>query len=201
MQGIFVNSPGGLGIMLDAFYLTGWGAYGMTLFLLIPFAVVFWWVIHRKSVVDPNPSGADKQKYVRLEWMWIGFVAAVFVGVNVGSIGYMPTVVSAKAIESGVELTEVKVEAESWSFDISEQKIVVGKPVQFSGRSNDTMHGFAVYHPDGRVLFTMMLMPGMEDPTTLVHTFTEPGTYTVRCLEYCGLSHHEMRDEIEVVGR
>jgi cytochrome c oxidase subunit 2 len=48
------------------------------------------------------------------------------------------------------------------------------------------------------MLFTMMLMPGLETPASIVHTFTEPGIYKVRCLEYCGAAHHEMRDEIVV---
>lgn len=186
--------------MLDAFYLTGWGAFAMVLFMLIPFAVVFTWVLYRKSVTDARASSAPKSSYVRAEWMWIGFVLLVFIGVNVASIGYMPTVVSAKTIASGKPMTEVSVSAQSWSYDIQGGPIEVGKPVRFSGKSTDTMHGFAIYHPDGRVLFTMMLMPGMANPTQLVHTFTEPGTYAVRCLEYCGSAHHDMRDEIVVVA-
>ena len=42
-------------------------------------------------------------------------------------------------------------------------------------------------------------MPGLEGPTSLIHTFKDAGTYTIRCLEYCGLAHHEMLDEIVVV--
>jgi cytochrome c oxidase subunit 2 len=112
----------------------------------------------------------------------------------------MPTVITANAKASGVKTTNISVKAQSWDFDISEGTITVGKPVKFSGISTDTMHGFAVYHPNGKVLFTMMLMPGSSEPTSLIHTFTEPGTYTVRCLEYCGANHHEMRDEITVVA-
>ncbi len=173
----------------------------MVLFMLIPFTIVFTWILYRKSVTDARASDTPKTSYVQAEWLWIGLVLVVFVGVNVGSIGYMPTVVSAKVIASGAPLTEVSVSAQSWSFDIEGPTIEVGKPVRFSGKSTDTMHGFAVYHPDGRVLFTMMLMPGMDNPTQLVHTFTEPGKYTVRCLEYCGAAHHDMRDEIVVVAK
>jgi len=34
----------------------------------------------------------------------------------------------------------------------------------------------------------------------LRYTFTEPGTYRVYCLEYCGLAHHEMAADITVVA-
>ena len=183
--------------MVDSFYLTGWGALWMTLVLFIPFMLVFLYVIIKKSSSDSGDAGTGN--YARVEWLWIGLVAVVFVGVNVGSIGYMPTVVTANANASGQDILDVDVTAESWAYDISLSKIEAGRPVRFSGKSKDTMHSFAVYHPNGKVLFTMMLMPGLDKPTSLVHTFTEPGTYTVRCLEYCGLAHHEMLDEIVVV--
>ncbi|MCW9034074.1 MAG: hypothetical protein OQJ97_07610 [Rhodospirillales bacterium] len=185
--------------MLDSLYLSGWGAFGMTIFMFIPFFVVFMYVVVKKSFSDPNPTTGDGN-YAKAEWLWLGFVTIVFVGVNIASIGYMPTVATAKAVASGEKITEVNFTAESWSFDIPEVTIEVGKPIRFSGKSNDTVHGFAIYDPHGDILFTMMLMPGMESPTSLIHTFTEPGTYLVRCLEFCGLAHHEMRDEIVVVG-
>jgi len=186
--------------MLESFYLTGWGGFAMMLFMLLPFLCAFLYVVFKKSLVDSSPSQADRSKYVRMEFMWVGFVILVFVGVNVGSIDFMHTVSSAKAATNATNIIDVDVSAQSWSYDISERTFEVGRPVRFSGRSMDTMHGFAVYHPDGKVLFTMMLMPGMTDPTSLIHTFSEPGTYTVRCLEYCGVSHHDMTDELIVVA-
>ncbi len=184
--------------MLEAFYLTGWGAFVMLLILVLPFSAVFFYVVYKKTFVDSSVCNVDRSKYVRMERLWIGLVVAVFVVVNVVSIDFMPTVATANAAASGKDITEVKFTAVSWSYDIPETKITVGKPIRFSGKSMDTMHGFAIYHPTGKVLFTMMLMPGMEKPTSLIYTFTDPGTYTVRCLEYCGASHHEMRDEIVV---
>ena len=186
--------------MMDFMYLSGWGAYAMVLFMLIPFALVFLFIVFKKSVTDPDPSKGSGN-YARAEWAWIGLVVVVFVGANVASLDYMPTIATAKAMASGQDVVEVELVAESWSYEISEQTIEVGTPVRFSGTSDDTMHSFAVYHPGGDVLFTMMLMPGLDNPTSLIHTFTEAGTYTVRCLEYCGLMHHQMRDELVVVER
>jgi cytochrome c oxidase subunit II len=183
--------------MLESFYLTGWGAFGMMLFMLLPFMAVFFYVVLTRVNADPTP---EKTRYVKMERAWIGLVVVVFVGVNIASIDFMPTTATARAMASGETLTEVNFSAVSWSYDISDTKIEVGKPIRFSGKSLDTMHGFAVYHPNGKVLFTMMLMPGLEGPTSLVHTFKDAGTYTVRCLEYCGASHHEMRDELVVVA-
>jgi cytochrome c oxidase subunit 2 len=185
--------------MLD-FLFTGWGAFAMTLFLLVPFLLVFVYVIYRKSVADSAPSGMERKQMSRLEGIWITVVLVIFVGVNLASISYMPIVATARAASASTSqnIQQVDFSARSWAYEISERNLEMGRPVRFSGRSTDTMHGFAVYHPDGRVLFTMMLMPGLKGPTSLIHTFNEPGKYKVRCLEYCGIAHHLMQDELIV---
>ncbi len=187
--------------MMDFLYLSGWGALSITLFMFIPFTIVFLYIIFKKSFSGAKPSDTPHESYVRAEWLWLGFVTLVFVVVNIVSIGYMPTIATAKAEASAADIPEFKFEAQSWAYDLPDITIKVGEPVRFSGKSLDTMHGFALYHPDGDVLFTMMLMPGLDGPTSLVHTFKDPGTYTIRCLEYCGLSHHNMTDELVVVSQ
>lgn len=185
--------------MLD-FLFTGWGAFWMTLFMLVPFALMFYFVLHRKSVVDPGPSTTPRSKLSQLEGVWLTVVFVVFVGVNLASLKFMPTIAAAHAATSGVPVLDIELTAQSWAYDISKREIEAGSTVRFSGRSSDTQHGFAVYHPDGRLLFTMILMPGLSKPTQVVHTFKDPGKYKVRCLEYCGIAHHAMQDELTVVA-
>lgn len=187
--------------MLDSFF-TGWGAFGMVLAMTVPFAIAVLYVLTRKRPSNVSAdSSASGGGYGKVEGVWMSVVFVVFVGVNLLSLGYMPTIASARAIKSGESMQEVNLSAKSWAYDMSVREVEAGRPVRFSGRSEDTMHGFAIYHPNGRMLFTMMLMPGLEKPTTLVHTFKEPGKYKVRCLEYCGIAHHAMQDEITVVAR
>lgn len=185
--------------MLD-FLFSGWGAFWMTLFMLVPFAAVFAYVIRRKSVVDPTPEATARAKISRFEVGWLALVLVVFVGVNLASLNYMPTLATAHAATTRTDIQNVDLSARSWAYEMSSRRVEAGRPVRFSGRSNDTMHGFAVYHPDGRMLFTMMLMPGLAKPTSLIYTFKDAGTYKVRCLEYCGVAHHAMHDEIVVVA-
>lgn len=185
--------------MLD-FLFSGWGAFWMTLFMLVPFAAVFAYVIRRKSIVDPSPEATARAKISRVEVGWLALVIVVFAGVNLASLKYMPTLASAHAATTRTDIQDVDLTAKSWSYDMTSRQVEAGKPVRFSGRSDDTMHGFAVYHPDGRMLFTMMLMPGLAKPTSIVYTFKDAGTYKVRCLEYCGVAHHRMSDEIVVVA-
>jgi cytochrome c oxidase subunit 2 len=39
-------------------------------------------------------------------------------------------------------------------------------------------------------------MPGYMNRLRV--TFDQPGTYTVLCLEFCGMAHHRMRGVVEV---
>lgn len=184
--------------MLDSLF-TGWGAFWTTMFMFVPFTLMGYYVIHRKSVVDPGPGRTPKSELSRLEGVWLTVVFVFFVGVNLASLKFMPLIAAANAAQSSTPPLEIDFTAKSWAYEISNRQIEAGKPVRFSGRSTDTQHGFAVYHPDGRVLFTMLMMPGTAKPTTVMHTFKEPGKYKVRCLEYCGVAHHAMQDELTVV--
>jgi cytochrome c oxidase subunit II len=184
--------------MLDFLYQNGWGAFTMMLLFQIPFLIVFLYVIYRKAYVDPGPTDTDKGTLPRVEGTWLTVVVVLFFAVNIFSIKYMPTFSTVRAAAVGQNIQDVDVTARSWSYEISDREFEVGRPVRFSIKSADTMHGFAVYHPNGKILFTTMLMPGMEQSTTIIHTFDEPGKYKVRCLEYCGIAHHLMQDELIV---
>ena len=184
--------------MTDFLYESRWGAIAVMLFFHIPFLIFFCRIVYKKAYVNTGASGTAPEKYPKIEIIWIATAAVLFILVNVLSVVYMPPVSTAALSKSGIDFQEVNITAKSWYYDMSSREFEVGNPVKFSAKSGDTVHGFAVYHTDGRILFTMMLMPGMESPTTLVHTFTEPGEYKVRCLEYCGIVHHAMQDLLVV---
>ncbi|MGE5546833.1 MAG: cytochrome C oxidase subunit II [Solirubrobacterales bacterium] len=92
----------------------------------------------------------------------------------------------------------LKIEAvgRQWSWDLTRTDIKVGEQVEFYVTSADVNHGFAIYSPSMRVVAQTQAMPGYIN--ILRHTFREPGTYTVMCLEYCGQAHHAMAAELHV---
>ena len=183
--------------MFDFLYQSGWGAFVAMLFFQLPFLVVFLYVVYRKAFTDPSPSDIDDKRISRLDVLWLTVTIVLFTGVNLASVGYMPTILTAEATSSEIDIQDIDVTAQSWSYAISERQPLVGRPVRFLVKSADTVHGFAVYHPDGRILFTLMMIPGMQE-SSIIHTFTEPGEYKVRCLEYCGVAHHLMQDKLIV---
>lgn len=92
----------------------------------------------------------------------------------------------------------VKAVAHQWAWQLSRKQIEVGVPVEFQVTSTDVNHGFAIYAPDDRIVIQTQAMPGFTNK--MLYTFHQPGTYRILCLEYCGLGHHTMMTELEVVA-
>ena len=83
--------------MLDFLYQSAWGAFTIMLFFQIPFLIVFFYIVYRKTHTDSGPSGTDEKRISRVEGLWITLVVALFIAVNAISIKYMPTVSTAQA--------------------------------------------------------------------------------------------------------
>ncbi len=92
----------------------------------------------------------------------------------------------------------VDVVGRQWSWQMKPDTVKAGSVVEFRVTSDDVNHGFAIYAPDGLIVTQTQAMPGYTNK--LLHTFKEPGTYTVQCLEYCGLGHAPMTTTLKVVA-
>jgi cytochrome c oxidase subunit 2 len=92
----------------------------------------------------------------------------------------------------------VNVRAIQFAWLLDRPSVAAGRAVEFRLRAPDVNHGFAVYDPDGKFLFQAQVVPGKT--TTVVKTFTKPGTYTIYCFEFCGSGHHVMIGRLEVRG-
>lgn len=99
---------------------------------------------------------------------------------------------------AGTGAITVNATGEQWSWEIDAEKIRVGDTVVFNVHTKDVNHGLGVYDPSGTLLFQTQGMPGYVN--RVKHVFTEPGTYRVLCLEFCGVAHHEMTAEFTVVA-
>ena len=90
----------------------------------------------------------------------------------------------------GAPADSVQVMAMQWGWSLSRDTVPARVPVAFVVQSKDVNHGFAIYTPDGALLTQVQAMPGYTN--RLIYRFDRTGTYTVRCLEYCGIFHHFM---------
>ncbi len=184
--------------MIDLLFTSAWGAFLTMLMFQIPFLIVFYRIVNKKAFVDSEPGKTEPSKYSYSRYAWLGLVVGAFIVVNVASIKYMPTIIEANASMSQ-DVRDVNVTARSWAFELSDNEYKVGESIRFLAKAEDTVHSFALIHPDGSQIFTMMLVPGAGVESAVVHTFTEPGEYTVRCLEFCGAAHHAMKSTITVL--
>lgn len=90
----------------------------------------------------------------------------------------------------GAPADTIGVTAVQWGWSLARDTVPAHVPVEFVVQSKDVNHGFAIYDPGGTLLVQVQAMPGYAN--RLIYRFDRTGTYTVRCLEYCGIFHHIM---------
>jgi cytochrome c oxidase subunit II len=148
-----------------------------------------------RHVADYGPLTAAA--YRLRPWLFL-IVALAMVALNWRTLGELPYRSVAHANAATVVPQRVNVIGEQWDWRIAPDKVVAGRPVDFHVTSHDVNHGFAIYDSSLRIVAQVQAMPGFDN--VLRHTFEQPGTYRVLCLEYCGLAHHQMFSQITVVA-
>ena len=123
---------------------------------------------------------------------WFAIVIVILLGSLAATIGHTPWSASAAANRQAVTVTSLQ-----YGFKFSTPTIHVDRQVEFHLKALDVNHGFAVYDPGGTFVAQAQMVPGYD--TVLRLTFTKPGTYVVRCFEYCGIGHASMVGEFKVV--
>jgi cytochrome c oxidase subunit 2 len=149
----------------------------------------------------------DYGKATRLRLAFLGSLGAILVVFLALTLPHLPYVVDARAPDHIVHavgkqyawsLTEPPGPSlESWDRDFSPTVTVPARTqIEFRVTTLDVNHGFSLYAPDGHLVAQTQAMPGYMNRLRV--TFDQPGTYTVLCLEFCGMSHHRMRGVVEV---
>ncbi len=159
-------------------------------------ALVFIYVISQAGVAADAATAKQSARTARRLQRWL--FAVLLVGFVVGSwatlrrfpIPNQHAALGAKQV--------VQVIGRMWSWQITPSTIATNSAVEFRVTSGDVNHGFAIYAPDGRLVTQTQAMPGYTNK--ILHTFSEPGTYTVHCLEYCGVGHVPMKATFQVVA-
>ena len=92
----------------------------------------------------------------------------------------------------------VQAKGHQWAWEVAPDTVRAGQPVEIRVAAADVNHGFAVYDTNDRLITQTQAMPGYTN--VIRHTFATPGTYRIRCLEYCGLGHHTMVTQLTVTA-
>lgn len=152
--------------------------------------VLIAWLGNYRSHEPLPQSEVEARGYgIRRYWFWFTLiVAAVAFAITIPQFPY-----SKAAAETNVR--HYAVVAQQYSFAMP-STVPLDTPVVFDVTSKDVNHGFGIYAPNGDVFSQVQAMPGYVNHLAL--TFTIPGHYTVRCLEYCGIAHAAMQGGFDV---
>jgi heme/copper-type cytochrome/quinol oxidase subunit 2 len=165
-----------------------WGVFVAGMLIWLYFLGIPWMPPVAFSQAIQHPEKVHTINIVAGQWFW---------KVEEGGIGTGPS--AAAPINIG------KINSSSSASPVSSQNtgqgsIKVGETVKFVARSVDVNHGFSILSSSNSMdspLIQMQVIPGFDN--IFYYTFKNPGTYTIRCLEYCGWNHPYMTSQITVV--
>jgi len=160
-------------------------SYSVVVVLGGAIAVALWWSTRRRGEVDTERL-ADRERN------WLVAVVLILVALLAATIWSTPYFDT----DAGAGGQIVQVKAQQFAWTISPATVQAGLKVEFRLTSTDVNHGFGVYDDRDHLVAQVQVVPGKTQK--LVHTFTRPGTYTVLCLEFCGVGHHVMETTFEV---
>ena len=173
-------------IMQDAVWMLTLAGVGMV-------ALTFIYVVAGSGEKANSEQVTHKAYAIRRWW----FAALVLLGVGVAYASLDPFPIGDQGAQSQTAQI-VNANGRQWSWELSQSRVKAGTPVQFNVTSLDVNHGFAIYGPNDRIVTQVQAMPGFTN--RLLYTFKDLGKYRVMCLEYCGMAHHAMVAEFEVVA-
>lgn len=160
--------------------------------VVITLIVIITVFIAKSASVKQDNAQASIYKYrsAYFYFLLISIAVLLYVTLNSGKIPY-------PAFKfSNPDLT-VHVTGRTWSWELSTDQIPVNKKVEFVLETEDVTHGFGIFNEEGKIVAQAQVMPGYAN--RLRYEFNKPGLYRVLCLEYCGVSHHEMMTSFNVV--
>jgi cytochrome c oxidase subunit 2 len=161
-------------------------------FVVLAAAIVAVFVVVARSAREDVPLDRVQSVGYRVRRGWLALLLVVGVTVIVLTFFFLPY-----ASGSGSGRTVVRVTAGQFFWSLVPGRVRAGTPLRFDVTSVDVNHGLGLYDPRGHLVGSVQAMPGYHNELDL--TLTLPGSYRVRCLEYCGLDHAVMQGTFTVL--
>ena len=165
--------------------------WNITVLLVLALAAVFVFVAARSA--KSAEFMPIQRRANRLRGWYVTALAVAIVAATAVTLGNLPYPRNQPILG---ERQTVNATAFQWYWELSGQEVETGRTVEFRVSSADVNHGFGLYDSSLRLLAQTQAMPGYVN--VLLYTFDKPGEYHVRCLEYCGLAHHDMAAAVTV---
>lgn len=166
----------------------------MTLVAMGFITAIYLFVFIRAS--QPADAGQVKARLYGIRPWWFLLLVAIAIVAAAVTLGRMPYADTHGRAAAAPAIT-VEATAHQWYWLLSRREVPAGREVAFKVTAQDVNHSFALYDEKDRLVVQTQAMPGY---TNIVrHTFAEPGSYRILCLEYCGVGHHAMMTDFTVV--
>jgi len=165
----------------------------VTLILMTVVIGVFVFVALNASTGAVEYAPVQSRAYsIRSKFFWVLLVAGLIITViTTSDLPFSAT----RGDVADADVT-IDVDGRQWYWQMSQTEVNAGDTVVFNVTAGDVNHGLGVYNPDLVMLGQTQAMPGYTNSLKL--TVSEPGTYKLLCMEYCGLAHHGMISELIV---
>lgn len=152
-------------------------------------------IIFRSTRVGFRTQTAGRKTLERRESLWGVAVVSFLVIVLGGTIIQIPY--WSDNSDARVPQT-VEVVSRQFAFTVSPAKVRAHVKTRFVVTATDVNHGLGVYDPDDVLIKQVNVLPDVQQK--FIITFDKPGTYELRCMEFCGVDHHLMQNTLEVTG-
>lgn len=150
-------------------------------------------IIFRSTRVGFHVRTADRDTVARREGYW-GLIVVAFLVILLGGtifqIPYSDDNSDAKTPQS------VQVVGRQYAWTVDPPRIRAGVKTRFEVRAEDVNHAIGLYNPDDTLIKQVNVLPGVTQ--NFIITPKKTGTYEIRCLEFCGVDHHLMKNDLEV---
>ena len=146
-------------------------------------------LIMRAVLATEGPEPSANAPKTRSKVIWSMVVLGLVVSVT--SLREWPHT------QAGGDALVVNIESGQWWWDTDTTEIPLGQQVEFRVTTEDVNQGLGIYNSDMQLLVQVQAMPSYTNK--VVYTFEEPGTYQILCMEFCGIAHHAMTYEFDVV--
>ena len=170
---------------------TGW-VITVTYTLLSLIGITIGLIVFRSTRVGFRVRTPRRATLERRESIWGFIVLAFLVVVLAGTIFQVPY----KDANAADAKQTVRVTGRQFAWTVDPPRIRAHVLTQFVTRTVDVNHSVGIYDPDGRLIKQVGILPGTTQKFTI--TFDKPGTYQILCLEFCGLDHHLMANNLVV---
>jgi cytochrome c oxidase subunit 2 len=150
-------------------------------------------IVFRSTRVGFRVRVASRSTLERRETLWGVAVITFLVVVIAGTIFQIPYWTDNSDDPTPQEL---RITGRQFAFTADPPRVRAGQKTRVELQATDVNHAVGIYDPDNTLIKQVNVLPGVSQH--MVVTFDKPGTYKLLCLEFCGVDHHLMQNNLEV---